>query len=69
MPRRLPALVARAVAFVSARRRDVRDAALFTGGFAIALHETWSYSIDRPGVLLLAATMMGLPAYFRGNGK
>lgn len=42
----------------------IRDIALFVGGLLIILHETVFTSSERPTLLILAAAMMGLPAFF-----
>lgn len=41
----------------------LRDATLFFSGIGIAFYETVAENIDRPSLLILAAGMMGLPAF------
>ena len=43
----------------------IRDLLLLLGGLGIALHETLSTMGERPSLLVLAATMMGLPIVLR----
>jgi hypothetical protein len=43
----------------------VRNALLFLGGLSIAVHETIVGGAERPSLLILAAAMMGLPAFLR----
>jgi hypothetical protein len=51
----------------------LRDITLLFGGLAIALHEAVFTMGERPSILILAATMMGLPIFLRkdssGNGE
>lgn len=47
----------------------LRDAVLFVTGLVLAIHEAVFTQLDRPGLLVLAAAMMGLPAFLRSNGK
>jgi hypothetical protein len=47
--------------------RIVRDFTLFTVGLLGVVHETYWTNFDRPGLLVLFAAMMGLPAFLR-NG-
>ncbi len=48
--------------------RLVRDLTLFLVGLGGVIHETYFTAFDRPGLLVLFAAMMGLPAFLR-NGK
>lgn len=44
----------------------LRDVLMFLGGLAGVLHETVVVTkLERPTLLLLFATMMGLPAFLR----
>jgi hypothetical protein len=47
---------------------DIRDVAVFALGSGIAIHETLFRNFDRPGLLALAAAMMGLAALPRSIG-
>jgi hypothetical protein len=47
--------------------RVIRDVTLFTVGLLGVIHETYFTAFDRPGLLVLFAAMMGLPAFLR-NG-
>jgi len=47
--------------------RIVRDAVLFLAGLLGVIHEAFFTDFDRPGLLVLFAAMMGLPAFLR-NG-
>jgi hypothetical protein len=47
---------------------QVRDWLLFAGGLAIAAHEVGWQRTERPSVLILSATMMGLPMFLKGSG-
>jgi hypothetical protein len=47
--------------------RWIRDGALFGVGLLGVIHETYWTDFDRPGLLVLFAAMMGLPAFLR-NG-
>lgn len=49
--------------------RAIRDATLFIGGLLGVVHEAFFTNFDRPGLLVLFAAMMGLPAFLRTNGK
>lgn len=51
------------------RWRNLRDAVLFLSGLALAFHEAVWRETDRPVLLGLAGAMMGLAAFFRGNGR
>ena len=50
-------------------QRDYRDAVLFLAGLAGVIHETVFRAVDRPALLVLFGTMLGLPLYFRGEDK
>jgi hypothetical protein len=47
----------------------IRDIVLFFGGLAIVLHEVFLSATERPTILLLAAAMMGLPAFLRADER
>ena len=38
-------------------------------GLGVVIHEVWMAKTTEPTVLVLAAAMLGLPAFLRGNGK
>lgn len=46
-----------------------RDLVLFVGGLAGVLHETVFNSVDRPGLLMIFAGMMGLPVFLAGDRR
>jgi hypothetical protein len=48
--------------------RALRDGALFVSGLLLAIHEAFFTSLDRPGLLALAAVMMGLGIKLRNGG-
>lgn len=43
----------------------LRNIILFIGGLAIAIHEAVFTMGERPSILILAGTMMGLPYFLR----
>lgn len=48
----------------------IRDAVLFFAGLGLALNQAVIDKVDRPSVLILAAGMMGLPAFLpRKDGE
>lgn len=47
----------------------IRDICLFFGGLAGAAHETLIASAERPTLIILFATMMGLPAFIKADSK
>lgn len=46
-----------------------RDTVLFTAGLAGVFHETVIAKSERPTLLFLFATMIGLPAFLRADEK
>lgn len=46
-----------------------RDGVLFMSGLAGVFHETVIADSERPTLLFLFATMIGLPAFFRADEK
>jgi hypothetical protein len=46
-----------------------RDGVLFFGGLAGVFHETVIAESERPTLLFLFATMIGLPAFLRADEK
>jgi len=46
-----------------------RDTILLLAGLGIVLHETVWSNIERPSLLVLAAGLIGLPAYLRKDEK
>lgn len=53
------------------RRRNYRlsrDTLLFVAGLLGIAHETLVMSVERPSLLILFASMIGLTAYLRRNG-
>jgi hypothetical protein len=53
------------VSLTPTRWRWSRDSILFFAGLAGILHETVRDGVERPSLLLLFATMAGLPAFLR----
>lgn len=54
--------------------KALRDVAIFVGGAVGFVHEVFFTTADRPFILILSASMMGLPAAirldeFRRTGK
>ena len=46
-----------------------RDSVLFFAGLAGIYHEVVIAKVERPTILLLCATMVGLPAFLRSDEK
>lgn len=46
-----------------------RDSVLFFAGLAGITHETLMAETERPSLLILFATMIGLPAFLRSDEK
>lgn len=46
-----------------------RDSVLFSAGLAGVFHETVIAEAERPTLLLLFATMIGLPAFLRADER
>lgn len=46
-----------------------RDTVLFMAGIAGIFHETVIAEVERPSLLLLFSTMLGLPAFLRSDEK
>lgn len=54
----------------AARWALIRDIVLFSAGLAGVAHETLLANLhERPTLLLLFATMMGLPAFLRADSR
>jgi hypothetical protein len=49
--------------------RVTRDLVLFVTGLVFATHEVFVTRLDRPGVLVLAAGCLGLPAFLRADER
>jgi hypothetical protein len=47
----------------------IRDAVLFVGGLAGVAHETVIATAESPTLLILFASMMGLPAFLQKDEK
>lgn len=47
----------------------LRDVPLICGGMALAVYETLLASTERPALLMLSATAVGLPAMLNGSAK
>lgn len=47
------------------RPAGIRDAILFLGGFGGFVHELLAHGPERPYILLVCVSMMGLPAFLR----
>jgi hypothetical protein len=61
---------ARKTPVVAPSWKQIRDVLIFVGGMAFAAHEVFLRSeAERPTILILAATMMGLPLVLRADEK
>lgn len=49
--------------------RVTRDLVLFAAGLLFAAHEVFVSGLDRPGVLVLAGGMIGLPPMLRRDER
>jgi hypothetical protein len=50
-------------------QRITRDGVVFTAGLIGVFHETAIREVERPTLLILFATMIGLPAFLRSDEK